>query len=115
MRRNHTEKGQAAVELVALLPAMVLVALLVWQLAVAAHTWMTAQSAARAGARALEVGASPTEAARAVMPRSGNQAIRVAEKTVDGRRSVIVSARTPQVLPGVRVPGRIEAGARVGE
>lgn len=114
MSRRHTRSGQAAVELVALLPALVIVALLVWQLAVAAHTWMTVQSAARAGARAAEVGAPAGEAARAVMPRSGGRPIRVVESADGGKRRVTVSGRTPQVVPGITVRGRIEADARVG-
>jgi hypothetical protein len=75
---------------------------------------MTAQSAARAGARAAEVGAPAGEAARAVMPRSGGRPIRVVESIVVGKRRVTVFGRTPQVVPGVTVRGRIEADARVG-
>ena len=45
------------VELVALLPALVLVALVGWQLAVAGYSWTVASGAARAAARAGEVGA----------------------------------------------------------
>lgn len=106
--------GQAAVELVALLPALVLVALLVWQVALTAHSWMTAQSAARAAARAAEVGAPATPAARAVMPGFDGRPVRVVETTVDGDRYVTVSGRSPQVIPRVRVPVRIEGRARVG-
>lgn len=114
MSHRPGERGQASIELVALLPALALVALLVWQVAAAAHTWMTAQSAARAGARAAEVGAPARDAARAVMPRSGGRPIRVVDTTLDGWHRITVTGGIPEVLPGVRVPGRIEAGVRVG-
>jgi len=114
MSHQTDERGQASIEIVALLPALALVALVVWQVAVGAHAWMTAQSAARAAARAAEVGASARDAARAVMPRSGGRPIRVVETVLDGRRRITVVGGIPGVIPGVSVPGRIEAGVHVG-
>ena len=53
------ERGQASIELVAALPAVMLVGALVWQLALAGHAaWLTA-NAARTAARASIVGRSP--------------------------------------------------------
>jgi Flp pilus assembly protein TadG len=115
MHGRRDERGQAAIELVALLPVLALVVLLVWQISAAGHTWIVAQSAARAGSRAAEVGAPARDAARAVMPRSSGRPIRVTESTVKGSRRVVVSARAPTFLPGVETRFRIEAQARVDE
>ena len=42
----NEERGQASVELVAVLPFVLLVAALVWQLVLVGHTaWLTAQAA----------------------------------------------------------------------
>ena len=48
MSRGRAQDGQSAVELVALVPALLLLALVAWQLAVAAHSWTLAQGSARA-------------------------------------------------------------------
>ena len=61
------QRGQAAVELVAVLPAVVVLALAGWMAVRAAHEWMVAASAARAAVRAQEVGAPGSAAARAVL------------------------------------------------
>src|SRR3954469_5636613 len=54
--RSCCQRGQASVELVALLPFVVLAALVVWQLAVAGHALWSAGGAARAGGPAAGVG-----------------------------------------------------------
>jgi hypothetical protein len=113
MPRGRDQGGQAAVELVALLPALALAALVVWQVVAAAHTWVLAQSAARAGARAAEVGAPVRDAVREVLPRVDRRPVRVAETTAANRRRVTVTAPVPAVLPGVRGLGTIEAAADV--
>jgi hypothetical protein len=68
MRRRRSQRGQGLVELVALVPALAVTALLVWELSSVAYAWILAGGAARAGARAAEVGVSPAEAVRAVLP-----------------------------------------------
>lgn len=62
------QSGQAAVELIAAVPIMLAALLLVAQLAVAGHALWSAGDAARAGARAVLVGADPEDAARRALP-----------------------------------------------
>lgn len=62
------ERGQATVELVAALPALLLSALVALQLLVAGYALTLADGAAEAGALALASGGSATEAARAALP-----------------------------------------------
>jgi pilus assembly protein CpaE len=66
----RSERGQASVEFVAVLPAVVLVALIVWQLALAGQTAWLAANAARVGARAAAVGQDARAAARSSLPDS---------------------------------------------
>ena len=71
MTRNRpprAERGQATVELVALLPLMAVLAALLWQIVVAGQAVWLAGSAARAAARATAVGADASAAARRVLP-----------------------------------------------
>src|SRR5688572_25732698 len=70
-------RGQATVELVALLPLLVLLALGVWQAAVAGHAIWSAGAAARAGYRALAVGADWRAAALRVIPARARASARV--------------------------------------
>jgi hypothetical protein len=77
------ERGQASVEMVAVLPLVVLVGAIAWQLALAGQTvWLSAH-AARAAARAQAVDADPRAAARSALPRSMERGLRV-EHTRDG-------------------------------
>jgi len=62
------ERGQATVELIAALPALLLAALLALQLLAAGYALTLADGAAEAGALALASGDSATEAARAALP-----------------------------------------------
>jgi len=104
--RRRPPRGQATVELVALLPALALLALVCGQIVVAAHTWSLADGAARAGARAVEVGAPAGEAARAVLPSGHARRARVT--TDDGGHRVRVRLRVPALvpfLPAVTVSG----------
>lgn len=108
-RRRH-DRGQAGVELVALLPALALVVLACAQIVVAAHAWTLAAGAARAAARAIEVGAPGAAAARGALPAGHASRARVAI-SADGRR-VRVRLTVPSVLPGL--PGmRVAAEAAV--
>lgn len=95
-------------ELLAVVPALLLLALVAWQLAAAAHAWLLAGSAARAGARAAEVGAPAREAALAVLPAGHARGARVATGA-DGR--VRVRVRVPGVLPFPAGPSRVAASA----
>ena len=62
------ERGQAAIELVAALPALLLAALVALQLLAAGYALTLADGAAEAGALALASGGSASEAARAALP-----------------------------------------------
>ncbi len=62
------ERGQATVELIAALPALLLAALVALQLLVAGYAMTLADGAAEAGALALASGGSAAEAAREALP-----------------------------------------------
>jgi hypothetical protein len=95
-RRPPTPSGQASVELVALLPALALVGLACWWIVAGALAWSQASGAARAGARAAEVGAPAAAAARGVLPAPLARRARV-EVGADGR--VGVHLRVPRPAP----------------
>jgi Flp pilus assembly protein TadG len=100
-------RGQAAVELVAVLPLVVAVLAALWQLAVFAHTAWSASSAAHAAARAEAIGLSPRHAARAHLPARLERGLRLHAST-DGR--VKVTVRVPSSF-GLRL-GTTSAVAR---
>ena len=62
------ERGQASIELVAALPALLLAALVALQLLAAGYAMTLADGAAEAGALALASGSSAAEAARGALP-----------------------------------------------
>lgn len=91
--RPSGEAGQAAVELVALLPLVLAVVLAVAALLAAHAAGEQAGQAAQAGAMALLQGRDPHEAARAALPHGVRPEARI---EVDGRRvSVRVRPRLP--------------------
>jgi len=94
------ERGQAAVELVCLLPCLVLVALAGWQLAVGGFTWWSAGSAVRAAARAQAVGADPRAAAARALPARLERGMRISPAR-DGSVSLSVG------VPAVAGSGRL--------
>jgi len=65
---SPTERGQASVELLAGLPALLLSALIGFQLLLAGYTLTLADGAAEAGAAAGVAGLDVTEAAREALP-----------------------------------------------
>src|SRR4051794_11995649 len=67
-RDRDCDRGQASVELVALLPLVAVLAAVMWQSVLAGQAVWLAGSAARAAARARAVGADPRVAARRVLP-----------------------------------------------
>jgi hypothetical protein len=81
------ERGQAAVELVAALPALLLAAVVALQLLAAGYAMTLADGAAEAGALALASGGSAAEAARRALPgwASDDVAIAVEGGTVTVR------------------------------
>jgi hypothetical protein len=97
--RVSSQRGQASVELVALLPLIVVVALALWQAAVTGHAMWSAASAARSAARAGAIGTldDARAAARRVLPGSLDRGVRV-HRDEDGE--VTVSVRIPSVFGG---------------
>jgi hypothetical protein len=77
MRSLRTEDGQAAVELVAVLPLVGVIAAFAWQALLAGEAVWLSASAARAAARAQALGADPLVAARGVLPRRFETDLRV--------------------------------------
>ena len=109
--RLVAEHGQASVELVAVLPAVLLVGALVWQLALAGHAaWMCAH-AARAGARAEVVGGDGRRAARSALPGGLERGLRVERRPAGGVR---VRLRVPFILRRWRSPVEVSATASLG-
>jgi type IV secretory pathway TrbD component len=67
-RDTRSERGQASVEFLGVLPAALLVALAAWQLALAGQALWLSGNAARVAARAEAVGRDPANAARSALP-----------------------------------------------
>ncbi|MEZ5078058.1 MAG: hypothetical protein R2725_11525 [Solirubrobacterales bacterium] len=103
--RGRKERGQASVELVAALPALLLAALLALQLLAAGYALTLADGAAEAGALALASGGTAREAAREALP--GWAADDVAVEVAGGR--VTVRLRPPS--PFAAVAARLEVSA----
>jgi hypothetical protein len=99
MSHAHDERGQASVELVALLPLLILMVLLLWQAVVAGQALWLAGAAAREAARARAVGEDPARAARVVLPASLERGLAV-RRAGDG---VTVRLRVPAVIGGARL------------
>jgi hypothetical protein len=108
MPPRRLQSGQAAVELVAVLPWVAALLALCWQLVLAGHATWAAEAAARAAARAEAVGADPAAAARGHLPHRLERGLRV-RAGADGR--VDVRVRIPAVLPSLRL-GTASASAR---
>jgi hypothetical protein len=108
-RVRGNEAGQAAVELVGGLPALLLVAVVVMQLLAVGYTAVLAGDAAEAGALAMARGAGPAMAARSAIPgwaREGMQVRRAAG-------AVHVQMQPPHLVPWVGSLLRIRASAAV--
>jgi hypothetical protein len=91
------ERGQATIELVAALPALLLAALVCLQLLAAGYAWTLADGAAEAGALALASGGSAAAAAREAVPGWAEEEVSV---SVRGGR-VSVRLRPPSPLAAV--------------
>jgi Flp pilus assembly pilin Flp len=99
MRFRDRESGQASVELVAVLPALLLCALIAVQLAIVGYGLWSSATAARAGARAAYVNGDAERAARSAVPG----ALRRDAEVRDGRH-VAVALASPSLVPGVDAP-----------
>jgi pilus assembly protein CpaE len=106
--RRESQRGQASIELLGVLPAVLLAALAAWQTALAGHTAWLAGNAARVAARAEAVGEDPGAAARGALPahlRRGS----IVRGRGDGRIDVRVPV--PIVVKGAASPLRVRASA----
>jgi hypothetical protein len=111
-KRGDRERGQATIELVAMVPVVLLAGAIAWQLALAGHAAWLAAGAARAGARAELVGRDPAAAARSALPRSLRRGLGVEHRAEGGVR---VSVRVPTLLAPGRPPNaRVSAAASLG-
>jgi hypothetical protein len=95
-RDPHRQRGQASIETVVLVPVLIALTFAVWQAALAGWALVSAESAARAAARAALAGSPPEAAAVAALPGSMRAGAEVEES--GGR--VTVRVRIPVVLPG---------------
>jgi Flp pilus assembly protein TadG len=96
-RALHSEDGQATVELVAAIPALLLAALISLQLLAAGYALTLADGAAEAGALALAEGGSAAEAAREALPGWAADDVKV---TVSGEE-VSVRLRPPSPFASI--------------
>ena len=95
------ERGQATVEFLGALPALLLLGLVAWQLILVGHSaWMSAH-AARVAARSDLVGEDPEAAARSVLHGAH----------VDAGNGARVEAAVPIVHPSWRGPVNVTARA----
>lgn len=107
MRALRSNRGQASVELVAVLPVLAALLAGCWQVVVVGHCWWLAGVGARAAARAEAVGTSPRAAARAALPAARRAGLKVSE----GRDGLVtVRVPVPGVVAGVRL-GSVSATA----
>jgi hypothetical protein len=91
------ERGQATVELVAALPALLLAALVALQLLAAGYAFTLADGAAEAGALALASGGSAADAAKAALPGWAEDDVAV---SVEGGE-VTVRLQPPSPIPAL--------------
>jgi hypothetical protein len=91
------ERGQATVELVAALPALLLAGFVALQLLIAGYSMTLADGAAEAGALALASGGSAAEAAKGALPGWAADDVAV---SVEGGE-VSVRLRPPSPIPAL--------------
>ncbi len=94
-RGQRRERGQASLELVAMLPLLIFSGLLALQMGVAMWTISSTNEAARQAARAFSLGVDPTAAAEASLPGTLDVANLVASGP--GHR-VALTVRIPTVM-----------------
>lgn len=105
------ERGQASVELVALLPLVGVLGGLLWQGVVAGQAVWLAGSAARAAARASAVGADERAAARRVLPARLRRGV-VVRREPSGDQGVRVAIAVPAIIGDARLT-TVSARARL--
>lgn len=113
-RRRSGQCGQASVELLAVVPAVLLVGALVWQLALVGHTAWLCAHAARAAARAEAVGADRDRAAASALPASMRSGLLVS-RAPRPHGAVRVEVAVPLLVRSLHAPVRIGASAGLGQ
>jgi hypothetical protein len=108
-KRRTTEQGQASVEFVALLPALAAFLVIAAQTAVVGWALWAAGNAARAGARAQEVGSDARAAARRALPGALRH-----DATIRDSDGVRVRVRVPTLVPGITLPP-VSAASTLGD
>lgn len=103
------ERGQASVELLAGLPALLLLAVLVMQLLAIGYTAVLAGDAAEAGALAIASGRSPELVARGAIPGWARRGMTV--RRAPG--AVHVQVSPPRLIPWTAELLRVHATAAV--
>lgn len=107
-RRVREQGGQAAVELVAVLPLVALLTMTLWQAVVAGQAAWLSGAAARAAARANAVGSDAAAGARTVLPPRLEEGLKVSTGS-DG--DVTVTLAVPLVV-GAGSLGSLDGRAR---
>ncbi len=90
------DRGQASVELIAALPALLVGLLIAAQIGVAGHALWSAGSAARAGARAEHVGGDGAAAAKRALPGVLRE-----RASVETGPPLRVRVEVPALIPGL--------------
>ncbi len=93
-----------------MLPALAVCVVIAAQTVVAGWALWSAGSAARAGARADQVGSNPEAAARRALPTSLRQGA-----VIHSHDGVRVRVRVPALLPGVALPSVTAASTLGGD
>jgi hypothetical protein len=108
-QRRESERGQASVEFLGMLPAALLVVAVAWQLLLTGQALWLAANAARVGARAQAVGRAPEPEVRGALPSYLRRRLKVVADPERGR--VRVRIRVPLVLGRFASPLEVGAAA----
>jgi hypothetical protein len=103
------QRGQASIELLGGIPALLLLGVILMQLLLVGYTAVLAGTAAEAGALAMASGRGPGPAARRAVPGWARSGIEVRS----ARGAVRVSMRPPSVIPKLGGVLRVHATAAV--
>lgn len=103
------ERGQASVELLGAVPALLLLGLVCFQLLAVGYSAVLAGNAAEAGALAFAAGLDPRDAARAAVP--GWSRARMEVRSAHGR--VDVTLRPPSPIDRIERALSVRASAEV--
>jgi hypothetical protein len=104
------DRGQASVELIGAVPALLLLGLVCFQLLAVGYSAVLAGNAAEAAALAVAGGADPTDAARGAVPGWSRARMRV--RASGGR--IEVTMRPPALFERVERALTVRAAAEVG-